>query len=153
MVRTESNAGAMQHVSPHQAGVESADEAPIAIDFPSTPDDVRRQSQTISRLGRAGFAAGVSGVAISVLGTVGFVAGAYFCLDAAAEVDDSEAANQNRRTGYGVGTTMALLSAAAVTYGLSQVYRSIMVRRQAAQQITSLNTRVLFDPNREGGRP
>lgn len=153
MVRTERNAGATSYMSPHQAGVESADEAPIRIDFPSTPDDVRRQSQTISRLGRSGFSTGVSGVAISVLGAVGFVTGAYFCLDAAAEVDDSEAAIQSRRMGYGLGGAMTFLSAAVVTFGLSQVCRSIIMRRQAAQEITSLNTRVLFDPNREGGRP
>lgn len=130
--------------------VESAEDARIMMDFPPTPDDVRRQSQTISRLGRAGFAVGLSGLTVTVLGAVGLISGAYFCLAAAAEVDDSESAEMSRRLGYGLGGGTLLLSAGAVTFGLSQICRGISARRQAGQEITSLHARVQFAPRGEG---
>ncbi|WP_157123021.1 hypothetical protein [Pandoraea vervacti] len=134
----------------YRAAVESAEDARITIDFPATPDDVRLRSQTMSRLSQAGCVTGLTGLAVTILGMVGLAGGAYLCLDAAAEVDDTETAEHNRWVGFGLGGGMGTLSALAVTFGLGQVCLCLKARREAEQEMGTISTRVHFTAPRQG---
>lgn len=137
--------------SVYRAAIESAEDAPITIEFPVTPDDVRLRSQTVSRLGRGGLSGGLTGVTITVLGMLGLASGAYYCLEAAALDDASEVARQDRWIGVGVGGGMAGLSALVVTFGMAQVCQCLRKQRAAGREITTLSMRMRFESPREDG--
>lgn len=128
----------------YRAAIESAEDAHITIDFPATPDDVRLRSQTMSRLSQAGRVTGLTGLAVTILGLVGVAGSAYLCLEAAAEIEDTDAADRNRWIGFGLGGGMGTLSALAVTFGLSQVCACLKARRRAEREMETMSTHVHF---------
>ncbi|WP_150736873.1 hypothetical protein [Pandoraea anapnoica] len=103
----------------------------------------------MSRLQRGGMSGGLTGVAITVLGTLGLACGVYYCFEAALADDASSAARQDRWSAVGVGGGMALLSSIAVTFGLAQVCRCMKKQREAGREMTTLSTRVQFEAARE----
>lgn len=136
----------------HRAAIESADDARITIDFPPTPDDVRLRSQTMSRLSRAGYASGLTGLAVTVLGVAGLASSAYLSVQAAAEVEAPDGADADRWVEFGLCGGLAVLSSLVVTFGLSQVCLCVKERRQAGQAWGAFSTRVQFESSRPGAR-
>lgn len=129
----------------NHGGVESADALQVDIDFPSTPDDVRLRSCTMSRLSNAGCGSALLGLASTILGLVGLASAAYICLDADALPDTSIDAHNRRWVGYGFGAGMGFVSSVAVTFGLTQVCLARRKRRDAAQEMSALSVRARFE--------
>ncbi|VVE86147.1 hypothetical protein [Pandoraea bronchicola] len=143
-MRQESISGAGVQMPPHRAAVESAEDMQVNIDFPLTPDDVRLRSRTVNRLASAGCASGLLGLTVTVLGLAGLAGAAYVCLEADEQAETSIAGHDRRWLGYGFGAGLGFVSSVAVTFGLSQVGLSLRKRREAAQEMGTLNVRARF---------
>jgi len=99
----------------------------------------------MNRLASAGYASGLSGLAITVLGLAGVASAAYICMLANEEPDNSIEAHNRRWLGYGVGGGMGFASSVAVTFGLGQVCLALRKRRAAAQEMGTPTVRARFE--------
>ncbi|WP_287497253.1 hypothetical protein [Pandoraea sp. CB10b_02] len=128
---------------------DARDAARVTLDFPVAPDEVRLHSRTASRLARAGCAAGLAGVACTVLGIASFAGGAYLCLDAASDVADG-APGREPWAAYAVGGTLVGMAAISISIGLHQVGACLRKRREAAEHMRLLSLSAHYAPL--GGR-
>lgn len=150
-MRTGSTEISVQTVPVRRAPIEAAEDARIVIDFPTTPDDVRLRAQSTSRMERAGCVQGVVGIVSTAVGVAALSLCAYLALDAAAEVEDTPAADNRRVFGYSFAGGVGLLSAMATTFGLSQLCVCLRKRREARGEMNSQNTYVHFSTRAQQG--
>ncbi|WP_150606678.1 hypothetical protein [Pandoraea cepalis] len=131
--------------------VDAVDVLQAAIDFPSTPDDVRSRSQSASHVNTAGFTSGLAGLATLVFGLAGLAAAVYVCVEASKPVGSASRDTGVGQLGYGFGGTVGALAGMLVTYGIGQVCYAAAKHRDAREERLELSEQARFESTM-GGR-